>query len=44
MEAYKKAKSMQIPCEIIEDAGLTQIEAGSKTVLGIGPAPGKMID
>lgn len=27
----------KIPKLLIQDAGLTQIEAGSKTVLGIGP-------
>ncbi|PVV01633.1 hypothetical protein BB560_003937 [Smittium megazygosporum] len=34
---YKKAKSQGIVAEYIRDAGRTQIEAGSITVLGIGP-------
>ncbi|CAF1543725.1 unnamed protein product, partial [Rotaria sordida] len=29
---------------LIRDAGRTQIEPGSKTVLGIGPAPSKLIN
>jgi len=38
-ELYAKALSMGIPCCFIEDAGRTQIAAGSRTVLGLGPAP-----
>lgn len=43
-ELYKKANSMNLPCEIIKDAGLTQIPPGTTTCLGIGPAPEKDID
>jgi len=28
-----------LPLYLVEDAGRTQIAAGSRTVLGIGPAP-----
>ena|SRR3990172_4594027 len=41
---YKKAKKESLPCELIEDRGLTQIEPGSTTCLGIGPADEKRID
>eukprot|EP00527_Entomoneis_sp_CCMP2396_P006653 CAMPEP_0198145414 /NCGR_PEP_ID=MMETSP1443-20131203/23313_1 /TAXON_ID=186043 /ORGANISM="Entomoneis sp., Strain CCMP2396" /LENGTH=187 /DNA_ID=CAMNT_0043809057 /DNA_START=36 /DNA_END=599 /DNA_ORIENTATION=+ len=34
-----KAMSMGIPVYLVEDAGRTQIAAGSQTVLGLGPAP-----
>ncbi|CAB9500284.1 Probable peptidyl-tRNA hydrolase 2 [Seminavis robusta] len=34
-----KAIERDIPCYIVEDAGRTQIAAGSRTVLGLGPAP-----
>merc|ERR1712176_333046 len=35
----RKAYEKQIPLYLVEDAGRTQIAAGSKTVLGLGPAP-----
>lgn len=37
MEYFKKCKSEGIPCELIRDAGHTQIEAGSVTCFGAGP-------
>lgn len=33
------ALARDLPCYLVEDAGRTQIAAGSRTVLGIGPAP-----
>ena len=41
---YKLAKKEKLPCELIKDAGLTQIEPGTVTALGIGPADDKKID
>ncbi len=41
---FQQAKDMGIPVEIIRDAGLTQIEGGSATCFGIGPAPSEDID
>ena len=38
------AISLGLVAEVIADAGRTQIEAGSHTVLGIGPAPKSVID
>eukprot|EP00565_Helicotheca_tamesis_P001666 CAMPEP_0185740218 /NCGR_PEP_ID=MMETSP1171-20130828/37303_1 /TAXON_ID=374046 /ORGANISM="Helicotheca tamensis, Strain CCMP826" /LENGTH=184 /DNA_ID=CAMNT_0028412013 /DNA_START=23 /DNA_END=577 /DNA_ORIENTATION=+ len=35
----EKAYNKGIPCYLVEDAGRTQIKAGSRTVLGLGPAP-----
>jgi PTH2 family peptidyl-tRNA hydrolase len=40
----KKARSLNLCARSIRDAGRTQIAAGSRTVLGIGPAPTKIID
>lgn len=34
-----KAMERDIPLYLVEDAGRTQIAAGSRTVLGLGPAP-----
>ncbi len=39
-----KAKRAGIPYYFVEDAGRTQIAAGSRTVLGLGPAPVKMFE
>ncbi len=38
---FKKAVEKGIPMYLVEDAGRTQIAAGSRTVLGLGPAPVK---
>lgn len=34
-----RALAKEIPCYLVADAGRTQIAAGSRTVLGLGPAP-----
>lgn len=39
-----KAQSLGVTAEVIQDAGRTQIEAGSMTVLGVGPAPKSVVD
>ena len=40
----EKAEHLKIVTAVIEDAGHTEIPAGTKTVLGIGPAPENIID
>ncbi len=40
----KKAEDLKIVACIISDAGFTEIPEGTKTVLGIGPAPNNLID
>ncbi len=37
IEQFELAKREGIPCELIRDAGHTQIEAGTITCVGIGP-------
>ena len=39
-----KAKEAGIPYYFVEDAGRTQIAAGSRTVLGLGPAPVRVFE
>jgi PTH2 family peptidyl-tRNA hydrolase len=39
-----KAEKLKIITNLIEDAGHTEIPAGTLTVLGIGPAPSNLID
>jgi len=43
-ELFEKAKAAGITAHIVVDAGRTQIAAGSKTILAIGPAPNRVID
>ncbi|XP_011646424.1 peptidyl-tRNA hydrolase 2, mitochondrial-like [Pogonomyrmex barbatus] len=43
-EIAKQAKAVGLLSNVVQDAGHTQIPAGSKTVCGIGPGPAKLID
>lgn len=43
-ELEEQSKKKGIPYFVVADAGKTQIESGSLTVIGIGPAPKKEID
>jgi PTH2 family peptidyl-tRNA hydrolase len=40
----EKAEELKIVAHIIQDAGHTELPAGTKTVLGMGPAPNNIID
>lgn len=44
LELQKQARSIGLVSKSIIDAGRTQIEAGSRTVLAIGPGPVELID
>jgi len=44
LELEAIAKSLNLCARSIQDAGRTQIEAGSRTVLGIGPAPVELVN
>lgn len=39
-----KARGLGVTAHVIADAGRTQIAAGSRTVLGVGPAPKSLVD
>jgi len=43
-ELFRKAKSAGLPASLVEDRGLTQVEPGTVTCLGIGPGPDAVID
>ena len=44
LQVYKLAKKQKLPCELVSDAGLTQVKPGTPTAVGIGPAEEKKID
>ena len=43
LELFEAARK-QVPCALIQDAGRTQIEPGTKTCLGLGPADEREMD
>ncbi|MCX8181684.1 MAG: peptidyl-tRNA hydrolase Pth2 [Candidatus Methanomethyliaceae archaeon] len=44
LEIKKLVERENIPNSLISDAGLTQLEPGTITCIGIGPAPADIID
>lgn len=44
LELEKEAEGLALPWALITDRGLTEIQPGTKTCLGIGPAPAEKID
>jgi len=44
LEYYQKVKDLDIPCELIRDAGHTQIEPGTITCFAAGPWDEKELD
>jgi len=40
----REAKASNLPLYLVRDRGLTQVEPGTITCLGIGPAPAGILD
>lgn len=43
-DLYEEARSNNLPAYIVKDAGYTEVEPGTVTALGIGPAEEEKID
>lgn len=44
VQIFQDAKDAGLPCSLIRDAGKTQIDPGTITAVGIGPAKDEKID
>ncbi len=44
LNLYEKARSLGIPCSLVRNAGLTELEPGTVTALGLGPWESSIID
>lgn len=44
MEVKKYAESLKLPVSLVQDSGRTQLDPGTATCVGIGPAPEELID
>lgn len=44
IEVKKHADSLKLPVVLVLDSGRTQLEPGTATCIGIGPAPEELVD
>lgn len=43
-ELHARAEQQGLVAVLVQDAGLTEVEPGTTTVLGVGPAPDEVVD
>lgn len=43
-DLHEKAKEIELPTKLVQDAGLTELPPNTPTVLGVGPGPNKLVD
>ncbi len=43
-KVYRRARARGIPAVVVEDSGLTEVPPGTRTCLGLGPAPSVSLD
>lgn len=44
LQLERRSRELKLPFALISDRGLTQVEPGTITCLGIGPAPSSLLD
>jgi PTH2 family peptidyl-tRNA hydrolase len=44
IQLSRDAHANNLPCYIVNDAGLTELSPGTTTALGVGPGPNEIID
>ena len=44
LQLERRTRELRLPFALITDRGLTQIDPGTTTCLGIGPAPSSLVD
>ncbi len=44
IDLQRRAKDLGLASAIIHDSGLTQVDPGTATCVGIGPAPAELVD
>lgn len=44
LELRRKAEELGLPTSVVEDRGLTEVEPGTVTCIGVGPARSELVD
>jgi PTH2 family peptidyl-tRNA hydrolase len=44
LQLERRSRELRLPFALVTDRGLTQIDPGTTTCLGIGPAPSSLVD
>lgn len=44
LRIYDECVKRDLPCSMVRDAGRTELEPGTLTTVGVGPAPSSLVD